>query len=234
MHLHSSTVIPSKVQRVKSHGRLRPLPHFLRFNAGISFISANLSKSPHDETIACAPIKCGSKAGRISRQEPKSSAKRNSSFELSQVGGLRRRKAFNSFVLKLFTLAPSSGSVFSVIQKKALVVEDTQDIRLLMCKALKKKGFEVFAYESGTAALDFLESSDGLPDLAFVDLRMPGMEGEEFIERVRQSQNASGLKVILTSAWHNLGMIAEKAGADGFLKKPFDLDELYRLVESHE
>jgi CheY-like chemotaxis protein len=111
-----------------------------------------------------------------------------------------------------------------------VLVDDAPDFRDIFIEALKGKEIEVVAFASGDVALDYLQSAPHLPELVVVDYRIPGLSGDEFIRHVRRNPKLAGLKVILSSAQHDIGPLAEKVGADGILPKPFDLDELYRLV----
>lgn len=50
------------------------------------------------------------------------------------------------------------------------------------------------------------------------------------MQTVRSDGQLKDLKVVVTSGWNNLGSVAKNIGANGFLKKPFELDDLYKIV----
>jgi len=121
-----------------------------------------------------------------------------------------------------------------------LVVEDHGDTRELLQFVLEFNGFRVLTAPDGQAALDLLTRQT--PDLVLTDLMMPGMEGVEFIRRLRQRPAFARTPVIIMSANH--GRRLEEAlemGATSSLCKPLDLNSLLeeitrfvrRPVESH-
>ena len=76
------------------------------------------------------------------------------------------------------------------------------------------------------SALERLEEAD--PDVIITDIRLPGMSGVEFTQRVKSSERFANVPVILISAFEppNLGL----CGADAFIRKPFDIDALAECV----
>jgi CheY-like chemotaxis protein len=111
-----------------------------------------------------------------------------------------------------------------------LVVEDSPDGRLLMQKALKMEGYSVLVAADGHAAFEILEQETPI-DLILLDLSMPQMGGADFMARFHYHGKAMQTKVVLVSGWNHLEATAAELGADGFLRKPIDLDTLYREVE---
>src|SRR6185436_1913299 len=68
---------------------------------------------------------------------------------------------------------------------RAIVVDDSRAMRLILKRIVGQIGFEVFEAEDGQAALDLLGTLDPLPNLALVDWNMPNMNGLEFVTAVR-------------------------------------------------
>src|SRR5262245_4230092 len=92
---------------------------------------------------------------------------------------------------------------------------------------LSQQGYEVIAAEDGTRAWSILASPEA-PPLALFDWVMPGIEGIELCRRVRRRRNAPYVYIVLLTGRHGkedlvLGM---KSGADDYLVKPADPDEL--------
>lgn len=111
---------------------------------------------------------------------------------------------------------------------RVLLVDDDASIRELVPAALRAEGHEVRCAADGAAALRELESYT--PDVILLDMRMPGMDGWEFSRayRARPGQRAP---VIVFSAARDAREWAAAVQADGVLDKPFELDELYALVQ---
>lgn len=112
-----------------------------------------------------------------------------------------------------------------------LVADDDEDILALITIGLKKAGYRVLTATDGEQALQL--ALDGKPDLAVLDIKMPGLTGLEVTERVRAAQGAANaVPIMLLTASVNEGDIASgfEAGANDFMKKPFSPEELRTRV----
>lgn len=114
------------------------------------------------------------------------------------------------------------------------VIDDSPDIRLLCKKALSLEGREAALFEDGVQALEFLRTTSRVPSLVFADLSMPLMEGGELVAEIRKDPALKDLRIIITSGWNNLSKRAAELGADGYLSKPFGLDQFFEKIEQHE
>jgi putative two-component system response regulator len=107
-----------------------------------------------------------------------------------------------------------------------LVVDDEEQNRKLLSRLLFLCGYEVTAVADGEAALAHLERSR--PDLILLDVQMPGIDGFEVCQRIKQNPNTRLTPVVLVTALqgraHKIKGI--EVGADDFLTKPFDREEL--------
>jgi two-component system chemotaxis response regulator CheY len=103
-----------------------------------------------------------------------------------------------------------------------LVVEDDADVRECLADILSGEGYFVHTAADGRDALGALERIPQ-PCVVLLDLMMPGMNGWDFLEAIRQTPALSDLPVVIVSAYQ---------GPSGFpvLHKPVDLDELLRVV----
>lgn len=116
--------------------------------------------------------------------------------------------------------------------KNVLVIEDNADSRHMYKNALEMENYRVTTAADGPSAFAELEKKE-LPDLIMLDLSLPGMSGPAILNAIRKAPNLKNLKVLVVSGWENIASLAAEAGADGYLKKPFNLDCLYQSVSDH-
>ena len=116
-------------------------------------------------------------------------------------------------------------------QPRVLVVDDTpRNVRLLDA-VLSSNGFSVASASSGSEALERV--SDDPPDLVLLDIQMPGMGGFEVCRRLRAGAETQFLPVVMvTSSDSEIRVDAINAGADDFVAKPFNQQELLARVRS--
>jgi DNA-binding NtrC family response regulator len=113
------------------------------------------------------------------------------------------------------------------MKKRILVVEDEEKLRRVLELQLASAGFEVDQAASAEEALRLVDRAG----LVLTDLRMPGMDGLEFLERIRR-QN-SQVPVVMMTAYGSVetAVQAMKAGATDFVLKPFSLDHLTTVID---
>ena len=109
-----------------------------------------------------------------------------------------------------------------------LIVEDSPDLRLLMQRVLELQGYEVFTAINGEEGLREMEHVH--PCLVILDLMMPVMNGWEFFSIKNKDPNYAPIPVVICSA---IGHAVHLPGAQGFLHKPMELDEMLETVEKH-
>ena len=116
---------------------------------------------------------------------------------------------------------------------RVLVADDEDDIRALVCLAVAKAGGTVIsAVADGPAALAAARAE--LPDLAVLDVSMPGATGLEVCTALRDDPATAAIRVLLLSAGASLDDVARglAAGADAYLAKPFQVSGLVHQVRS--
>jgi CheY-like chemotaxis protein len=113
-----------------------------------------------------------------------------------------------------------------------LVVEDAADIRESIRELLEMDDYTVYTAANGALGLDLLDRTPR-PCLVLLDLMMPVMDGFEFLIALNERPDAHLYSVVLVSANQNIEAAASLPNVVGFLRKPFDLDELVSVVESH-
>ncbi|WP_368652819.1 response regulator transcription factor [Ornithinibacillus sp. 4-3] len=115
-------------------------------------------------------------------------------------------------------------------QIQILVVEDDNDINQLLCNIIKKNGYHPQPAFSGTEAMLYLEKQEW--DMLLLDLMLPGMSGDEILTKITEQSN---IPVIIISAKIDqetkIGML--RTGADDYITKPFDNEEVSARIDSH-
>ncbi len=110
-----------------------------------------------------------------------------------------------------------------------LVVEDDNDINSLLCRILGRHGYNVRGAFSGTEAKLCIEMQEY--QLLLIDLMLPGMSGEELIAYIR-NQKTMPIIVISAKDFQETKIDVLKLGADDFVAKPFDVEEIAARVEA--
>ncbi len=118
---------------------------------------------------------------------------------------------------------------------KILVAEDDALSRMLLERTLAKAGYEVTAVDNGGSALRELKREDA-PRLALLDWIMPELDGVEVCKSVREAKNPAYTYLILLSSKESKQDIVQglESGADDYLTKPFDADELKARLRAGE
>ena len=116
---------------------------------------------------------------------------------------------------------------------KVLLAEDSGVIRLLLQRVLTNWGYEVLFAEDGTQAWQILERPDS-PRIALLDWMMPGLDGLEVCQRVRRAAREPRVYVILLTGKDQQKDVLRglAAGADDYLRKPFDNAELEARIRT--
>lgn len=120
---------------------------------------------------------------------------------------------------------------------RIMVVDDSATIRDLIALNLSLEGYDVVTAEDGEECLrqlaDVLEGRSPLPQLLMLDVVMPGLDGVELTARLKATPAVQHIPILIVSASAQRRdfELAQGAGADGYLTKPFDPDELLAEVE---
>lgn len=110
-----------------------------------------------------------------------------------------------------------------------LIVEDDVDINELLCNILSKKGYKVRSAFSGSEAKMCLEQFNY--ELVLLDLMLPGFSGEDIINEIRKNKIMPIIVISAKSSQEDKINVL-KIGADDFISKPFDINEVLARVES--
>ncbi|WP_035990525.1 response regulator transcription factor [Leptolyngbya sp. KIOST-1] len=117
-------------------------------------------------------------------------------------------------------------------QKQLLLIDDDPNLILLVKDYLEFRGYEVKTAGNGREALDMLE--DTIPDMIICDVMMPEMDGHAFVRNVRENPSTEWIPILFLSA---KGQSQDRVkglntGADVYMVKPFEPEELVAQVES--
>ncbi len=114
--------------------------------------------------------------------------------------------------------------------KTILTIDDSRTMRELLRAALDKAGFTVIQAEDGVHGLEVLGGSE--PDAIITDINMPRMNGLEFIEAVRADETRRAIPIIVLTTESDAAKKdrARRAGATGWIVKPFDPTKLVSAI----
>lgn len=111
-----------------------------------------------------------------------------------------------------------------------MVVEDSEDARLVLSVSLRDKGYRVVTAADGQEAVE--TAVRVRPDLILMDLHMPRLDGLAATERIREYAELCHVPILAITAFDTYGMreAALEAGCNKYLTKPLDLDHLGKLL----
>lgn len=115
---------------------------------------------------------------------------------------------------------------------RILVADDEPALLRLLEFVLGRRGYVIQGVTNGNAAVEVLKTES--PDLVILDVMMPGLDGYEVLTFIRETPRLEGLPVVMLTARAQLDDIQRglTLGADAYLAKPFDPEELFSVVES--
>ena len=116
---------------------------------------------------------------------------------------------------------------------KALVVDDSRAVRMILAKTLKELGFEIREAANGREALEVMEVEGTAVSLVLADWNMPEVNGLDLLKQLRQIPELSRLVVIMVTTETELDQMAAalEAGANEYIMKPFTKDILVEKLE---
>lgn len=114
---------------------------------------------------------------------------------------------------------------------RILAIDDTPDNLILLQTILEVEGYEVEIVPDGKSGL--LQIAQSPPDIILLDVMMPLMDGYEVTRHIRNNPDIPYIPILLLTAFHEASVVEGlDAGADDFIRKPFDQDELLARVRS--
>jgi two-component system chemotaxis response regulator CheY len=119
------------------------------------------------------------------------------------------------------------------VMSKALVVDDSKTIRIIIRRILIELGYEVSEAANGVEALKVLENEKAAFTLVLADWNMPEMNGLELVKQIRKDPELASMKVLMVTTETEMGQMASalEAGADEYVMKPFTKEILVEKLE---
>lgn len=117
------------------------------------------------------------------------------------------------------------------MNKKVFIFDDNTDILDLCTLILEDAGYHIKTSATSNDIVD--QVSAFMPDIIFMDNWLPDVGGIEATQTLKNHPGLKHIPVIYFSANNDVRTLAEKAGADSYLPKPFDIDALEQMVTHH-
>lgn len=114
--------------------------------------------------------------------------------------------------------------------KKVLIVDDDKTLLEAIKTAIEVNGHEADVVSNGAEVIDMIRKTN--PDIILLDVLLSGYDGRDIAKQIKSDKKMKTIPLVMLSASANIEEIVEEAGADGFLAKPFEIEELWDLVEN--
>ena len=133
----------------------------------------------------------------------------------------------------IFCILKAEGYIIekSAMKKKILLAEDDQAIVEVVKIILEQDGYAIIAADSEQAIHAALDEHK--PDLILLDIWLSGHDGGEIAKLLKAKRETQHIPIIMISANNETEKIAKESNADDFLLKPFDIDDLLRIVRKY-
>lgn len=110
-----------------------------------------------------------------------------------------------------------------------LVIDDNEDILFMLKAMLEMKGYRITPKDSPDNVELFIETAS--PDLILMDMLLSGADGREVCKKIKMNKAIAHIPVIMISALPDANISCLEAGTDYFLGKPFEMSDLFDIVE---
>jgi CheY-like chemotaxis protein len=118
--------------------------------------------------------------------------------------------------------------------KRILIVDDEPEIRVMLERLLRGKGYEVISTDNGRAALGMVK--EHAPDLIVLDAMLPEVHGFDIARRIKASKRYAHIPIVMVSAvyrgWRFAEDLRESCGVEHYVEKPFKIADVLRAVET--
>lgn len=117
------------------------------------------------------------------------------------------------------------------MSKKIMIVDDEAAIRETLELILQEEGYDVSTSVDGEILSRYMNGST--PDLIILDHWLPVKNGDEIAHNLKQRPDTKNIPIIMISASNNIRQIAQIAGADDYIPKPFEFDTVVDKVKKY-
>ena len=117
------------------------------------------------------------------------------------------------------------------MKKKILVAEDDKAIIEVVKIILENEGYEVITADQGAHVYKAVETH--APDMILLDIWLFGEDGGQIAKTIKSKAHTKNIPLIMMSANNETEKITKESGADGFLLKPFNIEDLIYIVRKH-
>jgi CheY-like chemotaxis protein len=114
--------------------------------------------------------------------------------------------------------------------KKIIFVDDDPSIQVIAKLIFEKAGYEITVFPTGTP---LLKNGYELPDVIILDKELPDRDGLEICRELKSQKKTKDIPVIMLSAYPNIKSMAESAGAEEGIEKPFSLKDIREVVAKY-
>lgn len=115
--------------------------------------------------------------------------------------------------------------------KLVFICDDDDGILDVASMLLRDKGYHVKTRMTGVGMVEHVKKAK--PDLILLDLWLPGIDGEKLTRNLKSDPETNGIPIVIMSAHRDTKIRAQKAGADGYITKPFDISVFEKTIEKY-
>lgn len=115
--------------------------------------------------------------------------------------------------------------------KKIAIFDDDLDIAEIIKTILERYDYDTKIYSNSKKIKQCLKNFK--PDLILLDIFMPGLSGKEIAKKIKPNKETNHIPIIAISGLNEISNISKKIGADDYLAKPFEMDELLKIVKKY-
>ncbi len=117
-----------------------------------------------------------------------------------------------------------------ILRKKIMIADDDPAIVDSLTMMLEYGGYEVTSTLDGATILN---TKSPLPDLLLLDIWMSGEDGKEICKTLKSKKKTKHFPIILLSASQDIEKAVKESGADGYIAKPFQMNDLFAMIEKY-
>jgi len=114
-------------------------------------------------------------------------------------------------------------------RRSILVVDDDEDVLVLITRTLLSHGYDTTISPNGENMMDIITQSP--PDMILLDIHMNGIDGGTICQLIKTNKTTASIPILMFSANENIASITKQCGADGYITKPFEPNQLNKTIQ---